>query len=262
MRRLDNGLENVQYVVMRHVVIAAIGCVFLFAAAGLAQTFEAASIHAGDPRIGGELTVHVSSGGITIRNQRLLFIVQWAYDVPPAQIDGPAWLRDTPFDIVAKAAAPADETQMRLMLRALLAERFGLKLHTEARSMQVYAITLGKGGPKFQESQTEGAFALERTNSTVLIAHHARMQDLAQGISGEIGRPVVDETGLTGRYEIHMDLSPYLMKPPGEAGGGQLDMMSILFTGFQDLLGLKLESKKENVDVLVIDHVEKTPTEN
>jgi uncharacterized protein (TIGR03435 family) len=250
---------------MRHVVRGSVlwlgACIGCFGQAP-GPSFDAASIRAGDPRIGGEHNVQVSSGTITIRNQPFLFLVQWAYDVPPAQIDGPAWFRDTTFDIIAKAGVAADETQLRLMLRALLADRFGLKLHTESRTVQAYAITVAKGGPKFHESPTDGPFVLERASPVILNAHHARMLDLAQGISGEIGRPVVDATGLTGRYEIHMDLSPYLVKPPGEGGQGQLDMMGILFTGFQDLLGLKLESRKDSVEVLVIDHAEKTPTEN
>ena len=181
----------------------------------------------------------------------------------PAQIDSPpGWFGENRFDLVAKAGMAADETQLRLMLRTLLAERFGLKLHKENRVLQSYAITVAKGGPKFHESPTDGPFVLERASPVILNAHHARMLDLAQGISGEIGRPVLDATGLTGRYEIHMDLSPYLTAPPGETGGGQLDMMGILFTGFQDLLGLRLESRKESVEVLVIDHAEKAPTEN
>src|SRR6185437_1751436 len=159
-------------------------------------------------------------------------------------------------------AGPANETQMRVMMQMLLSDRFGMKLHKEARSMQVYAITLAKGGPKFQASETEGSFVLERKNPVILTAHHARMADLAQAISGEVGRPVVDDTRLTGRYEIHMDVTPYLTQAPGGNNGGQLDVMGILFTGFQDLLGLKLESHKQNVDVLVVDHAEKVPTEN
>jgi uncharacterized protein (TIGR03435 family) len=251
---------------MRHVVYRCIVAAACFLSVIQAQTpapaFEAASIRAGDPRIGGEPNVQVTPGALTIRNQPFFLLVQWAYDVPPAQIDGPAWFRDTPFDVVAKAAGPADETQLRLMLQTLLAQRFGLKLHKEARVMQVYAMTLAKGGPKFQESPTEGTFELERTNRAVLNAHHARMSDLAQGISGEIGRPVVDETGLKGRYEIHMDISPYLTQPSAGNNGVQVDMLGILFTGLQDILGLKLESRKESVDMLVIDHAEKSPTEN
>jgi uncharacterized protein (TIGR03435 family) len=148
------------------------------------------------------------------------------------------------------------------MLQTLLAERFGLKLHKEARVMQVYAMTLAKGGPKFQQAQTEGSYVLERNNPVILNAHHARMSDLAQEMSAQIGRPVVDETGLAGQYEIHMDVTPYVTQASAGNNGGQLDVIGILFTGLQDLLGLKLEARKENVDVLVIDHVEKTPTEN
>jgi len=233
------------------------------AATAFAQTpapaFEVASIHF-NPRPDPQ-EVQVTPGALVLRNQPLLFLVQWAFDVTPAQIEAPAWFRQDCYDIVAKAAGPADEAQMRIMLRKLLADRFGLTLHTDARAMPVYAITLAKGGPKFQESPTEGTFVLERKNPVILNAHHARMSDLAQGISAEVGRPVVDDTGLTGRYEIHMDLSAYLNRTGG-AGDGQLDLMSILFSGFQDLLGLKLESRKQSVDVLVIDHAEKSPTEN
>ncbi len=220
--------------------------------------FEAASVR---PAAGGmDPTIQVQPGSFTERNESLHSLVQWAWDVTPPQIDAPSWFGQTRFDIVAKAAGGADESQLRLMVQKLLADRFGLKVHKEPRVMPVYVMTLAKSGPKFQESQTEGAFVLERTSPVILSAHHARMTDLAQGISGEIGRPVVDATGLKGRYEIHMDVSPYLIKANG--GEGQLDVMSILFTGLQDLLGLKLESAKQSVDVLVIDHAEKSPTEN
>lgn len=226
------------------------------------QPSTPASIRAGDPRIGGEPNVQVTPGAITIRNQPFLSIVRWAYDVPPAQIDGPSGLLQNRFDVIAKSSTPADETQMRLMLQTLLADRFGLKTHKEARVMQVYAMMLAKNGPKFQESPTEGTFVLERTSPAVLNAHHARMSDLAQGISGEIGRPVIDATGLKGRYEIHMDITPYLTQPSAGSNGGQVDLPGILFTGLQDILGLKLESRKESVDMLVIDHADKSPSEN
>jgi len=236
---------------------------FLLCAGCFAQSappsFETASIHP-NPRVERQ-EAQVSPGALVMRNQPLFFLVQWAWDVTPAQIDAPQWSTEACFDIVAKASGPADEKQLRLMLQTLLANRFGLRLHKETRVVPVYAITLAKGGPKFQESATEGAFVIERNNPVILNAHHARMSDLAQGISAEVKRPVVDNTGLTGRYEIHMDLSAYL-NGTGGAGDGQLDLMSILFSGFQDLLGLKLEARKQSVDVLVIDHAEKTPTEN
>jgi uncharacterized protein (TIGR03435 family) len=246
---------------MRHVVVIALLAACRSLAQSPAPSFEVASIH---PNLGTDRQeIQVTPGALVLRNQPVLFLVQWAYDVPIPQIDYPAWFMANRFDIVAKAAGPTDETQLRLMLQTLLADRFGLKLHKEPRVMPVYALTLAKGGPKFQESPTEGTFALDQTGAFMLAAHHARMSDLAQGISAEAGRPVVDETGLKGRYEIRMDLAAYATRTAnGSTNPGQFDMMSILFNGLQDLLGLKLESRKQSVDVLVIDHAEKSPTEN
>src|ERR1700733_13537025 len=130
--------------------------------------FETASIHP-NPRVERQ-EAQVSPGNLIMRNQPIFFLVQWAWDVTPAQIDAPPWFADACFDIVAKAPGPADETQMRLMLQTLLADRFGLRLHKEARVMPVYAITLAKGGPKFQESATEGSFVIERNNPVILNA--------------------------------------------------------------------------------------------
>ena len=238
-------------------ILCFFGCFGCFGQA-LVPSFDVASIRPNPEVVPSE--IHTSPGSLVIRNQPFIFLVQWAYDVPRVQIDGPVWFRDACFDISAKSAGPADETQLRLMLQKLLADRFGLKLHKEARVMPIYAMTLAKGGPKFQEAASEGTFVLERANPVILNAHHARMVDLAQGISGEIGRPVVDETGLKGHYEIHMDVTPYVSRASGSEG--QLDVTGILFTGLQELLGLKLESRKESVDVLAIDHAEKMPTEN
>jgi len=241
-------------------IIALFVCASCFAQS-VPPAFETASVHP-NPRVERQ-DVQVSAGSLILRNQPVFFLVEWAYDVTPAQIDAPSWFKESCFDIIAKAAGPADETQMRLMLQTLLADRFGLKLHKEARVMPVYVMTLAKGGPKFQESATEGTFALDQTGAFMLAAHHARMTDLAQGISAEIGRPVMDQTGLKGRYEIRMNFAPYATRAAdGGTTPGQFDMMSILFTGLQDLLGLKLEASKQSVDVLVIDHAEKTPTEN
>ena len=262
---------GVHYVGMRHVVsrivvVLAISGVSLCSAQQVPElAFEVASVRANTGPIGdqpGRPTPELSGGTLVIRNEPLLYLIEWAYDLPRTQIDGPAWLMEALFDIAAKTGSPANETQMRLMLRRLLAERVGLKTHTESRNMSVFALTVAKGGPKFQEATTDGQFSMDRTNSFVLSAHHARMLDLAQGISSEAGKVVVDETGLPGRYEIRLDLAPYVQRAADGSPGQQLDTASIMFTGLQEILGLKLEPRKANVDVLVIDHAEKTPTEN
>lgn len=223
--------------------------------------FETASIHVNnDADRPGVPKAQITSDTLIMRNQALVYLIQWAYDIPRVEIEGPPWLRDVWFDVQAKAGHPAREADMRVMLRQLLADRFGLKFHKEPRVLPVYALTIAKGGLKMQESATEGTFLIEPRNGPVFIAHHARMADLAQGLADEAGRPVVDDTGLEGRYDIRMDLTPYLRRAAD--GQGTLDTASILFTGLQEVLGLKLESRKQSVDVLVIDHVEKEPTGN
>jgi uncharacterized protein (TIGR03435 family) len=235
----------------------------LFAAAALAAqpAFDTASIrenHEADRP--GIPMAQITPGSLTMRNQALVYLIQWAYDIPRIEIEGPDWLRDVWFDVQAKTSGPATETDLRLMLRNLLEARFGLKFHKEARVLPVYALTVAKSGLKAPESTSEGTFSIEPRNGPVFVAHHARMADLAQGLSGEAGRPVVDATGLQGRYEIRIDLTPYLQR--AAEGQGPLDTGSILFTGLQEVLGLKLEARKESVDVFIIDHVEKAPTEN
>jgi uncharacterized protein (TIGR03435 family) len=229
----------------------------------LAQTpgFDAASIH---PAEGGpRASIQTSPGSLTIRNQNLFFLIQWAYDTPPFQINGPAWLKDTRYDLIAKSEGGGDDPQLRLMLRKLLAERFGLRAHTEQKETQVYAITLAKGGPKFRESTDEGPPVFDRGGPATLTAHRVTMKDLAIQISDPLKRPVIDETGLKGRYDIRIDTSGYMIDQANAEGGGPPpDLMSLLFKGLQEQLGLKLESKKENVDILVIDQAEKSPTEN
>lgn len=255
---------------MRHVIARSVIAVTWLCSAwgGLAQTppaFEVASVlpssdaHPANCERRNDC-IDTTPVSLVMRNESLRVLIRWAYDLPPVQIEAPDWLAEKRFDVVAKTAVPADESTLRLMLQTLLADRFGLKVHRETRTMQGYAMTLAKGGPKFPAAPTEGSFVLERASPAVIDAHHARMADLGQGISGEIGVPVVDATGLPGRYEIHLDLTPYMLNAGN--GEGQLDVMSILFTGFQNLLGIKLESRKVSVDILVIDHAEKTPTEN
>lgn len=235
-----------------------LACLILFACATLAAqpAFEAASIRA-NPEYS-KPDIQQSPGSLVIRNQSYRVLIEWAWDISRVQIDGPSWINDRRFDIVAKAGGPASEAQLRLMLQKLLVERFALKFHVDSRSVPAFNLTLAKGGPKFQESTTEGTMRFENTSSFLLVAHHVTMGDLAHTIANEAGRPVVDETGLKGRYEIRMDLSPFVERSAQANGGnpGEIDPSAVLFSGLQELLGLKLEARKAPVDILVIDHLE------
>ena len=242
--------------------------VFLFATLSCfaqAPAFDAASVRS-SPNAGNDLNelhdgrelIKTSPGSLTVRGASLRVCIQWAYGIAPFQIEGPVWLKDVGFDIVAKATGPADDDHLRLMLRTLLAERFGLKTHSERKEMQVYELTLAKGGPKFHESTTEGPPLFSSQGKGALIAERVTMSDLAEKISEPLGRPVMDSTGLKGRYDIHMDASAYM----AAAGNGPMDVMSLLFNALQQQLGVKLESRKDMPEILVVDSVEKTPTEN
>lgn len=247
---------------------AALPLVLLTCFSCLAQTptggpaFDAASIRPAEGNVRPE--IKTSPGSFTMRNETLRDMIQWAYDTPPFQISGPTWINDLRFDVIAKSDSGGDDAKLRLMLQTLLAGRFGLKTHTEQKEMQVYAITLAKGGPKFQESKDEGPPVFDRGGPTMLTAHHVTMKDVAIQISQPLGRPVIDETGLTGKYEIKIDVAAYMQSQAGDgkANEPQIDVMSVLFNALQSQLGVKLDSKKATVNFLVIDHAEKTPTEN
>ena len=241
--------------------------VFLAAVSCFAQrpAFEVASVRP-SPDAGNSLNelddgrqiVQTSPGSLTIRGGSLLVCIEWAYGIAPYQIEGPAWLKDAGFDIVAKAAQPVDDDRLRLMLRTLLADRFDLKTHPERKEMQVYELTLTKGGPKFHESTTEGSPMFASPGKGAVVGERATMSEFAEKISEALGRPVLDATGLKGRYDIHLDTSAYM----ATAGDGRVDAMSFLFNALQQQLGVKLESRKDTPEVLVVDSVEKTPTEN
>jgi uncharacterized protein (TIGR03435 family) len=182
-----------------------------------------------------------------------------AYRLQPTQIVGPDWLNDVRLDIVAKAGTPVDEQQLALMFRTLLTERLGIKTHTDRKEMPVCVLTLAKGGPKFSPSATEGPLTAEQ-NKRVLTIRNISMFEFAAEMSGKLfERPLVDATGLTGRYDIRIDLSDILAGGPGT---GQMEALSAMMLAFQEQLGLKVEARKDWVDVLIVDHAEKTPTAN
>jgi len=154
-----------------------IAFLIFFACAALAAqpAFDAASIRTNnDADRPGSPMAQVSPGALTMRNQALVYLIQWAYDVPRVEIEGPPWLREVWFDVQAKTSKPATETELRLMLRKLLEDRFGLKFHKEPRVLPAYALTIAKGGSKLQESTTEGTFSIEPRNGPVEAVGDAR----------------------------------------------------------------------------------------
>jgi uncharacterized protein (TIGR03435 family) len=188
---------------------------------------------------------------------------------------GPAWLRSDKFDIEAKSPDSAPEfsmtqfvtgqaPQLRLMLQALLADRFKLKLHREMKQLPVYELTVAKNGAKLKPAADSGNGALlwgmsGKPNGDAAIrltGNKKSMAELADSLSNIAGRPVLDRTGLKGNFDFSLEY-PFDPDTPSATPFAGPSM----FTAFQEQLGLKLDATRVPVEILVIDHVEK-PSEN
>jgi uncharacterized protein (TIGR03435 family) len=208
-------------------------------------------------------------------------------------VGGPAWLDTDRFDISAKTEGRASTTQMiGPMLQTLLEERFQLKVHTEPRESQVYTLTIAKGGPKLTPAKEGGCVPLDLNNPdqwvnrggvpcglpkmgmktagiTTLEINGVTMEEFAgRSLAAQAGRPVIDKTGLTGRYDLRLEFTRDLATGPIRLNGADQTapppsdpVGPSIFTALQEQLGLKLSPNKAPLNVLVIDSVQK-PAEN
>jgi len=201
--------------------------------------------------------IQTTPNTLTTRGLSLRACIEWAYGMP-ARIAGPAWLGDVRLDIVAKTARPATDQQLYRMLRTLLIERMGLKTHVEPKEMAVYALTLAKGGPKFSASATEGPEVTRQERGAIVI-QRATIAELAAELSGKVfDRPVIDATGLKGRYDIRLDMAAIMAANKADPS----DPAGVMMDALQEQMGLKVVARKAQVDVLVIDRAERKPSEN
>jgi len=227
-----------------------------------APAFEVASIRPAQP---GKQRIDQAPGSLTMRSYGLRACIKWAYHVQEVQIDAPGWLNEAQFDIVAKAAGPATEAEMRVMMQTLLADRFKLVLHRETRDISALVLSVAKNGHKLQPVETEDPPGFQ-TGKLNLTGKGATVSQLTDFFAKELRKPVIDQTGLTGRYNYFLDINAYvtdeIRKSEGPGGGGPPEAVSIIAQALQAQLGLRLESKKMPVEVLVIDRIEKTPSEN
>lgn len=196
---------------------------------------------------------------LRMRDVTLNTCIKFAYSVQDSQIAGPGMLRSERYDIVAKNDAPISKDQMKQMLQALLADRFKLIFHREDRELKAFALVQAKGGSKMHKAPADGTTSRENT-ATGTIAKSLSMKDFADFLSGPVEAPIVDKTGLPGKYDFTMDFTSYL--PQLDRPTKIDDFLGVIQATLEGELGLKLEpQKKASVEVLVIDHVEK-PSEN
>jgi uncharacterized protein (TIGR03435 family) len=207
-------------------------------------------------------------GRLRFANITLRHLIETAYSVMPYQIEAPSWLESVQFDIVAAVPQGATREQTKLMLQNLLADRFQLKLHHSTKEFPVYMLVVAKSGLNLKEAvgdpSTEGGRAKARGTIRKTDASGAQitrfefdgwtMAKFADMLTqtSQADRPVFDMTGLLGKYDIRMEFAPDILNPHSAPD---------LFTALTEQLGLKLESKKAPVDVLVVDSVQR-PTEN
>jgi uncharacterized protein (TIGR03435 family) len=227
-----------------------------------AQTFAVASIRpsAAEVKFEHDGKTVTTPGTVTMRDVTVATCIKWAYGVQDSQISGPAWLQSEHFDITAKSDEPARDEQMKLMMRALLAERFKLSFHRQNKELRSYVMTAAKGGAKLRESAPD--VKPFRENSAIgTVVKATTMKEFGDFMAGPLQAPVVDMTGLTGRYDFELDFTRYI--PTGETAM-KVDYDNtngIIISALKGELGLDLQSRKEEVEVLVIDRVER-PSDN
>lgn len=208
----------------------------------------------------GTLQFTSPGGRFTAKATTLKYLMEWAYGIQePQHSGGPAWLGTDRYDVVAKAEGNPASAQMRLMLRTLLAERFRLSFHREARELSAYVISVGKTPPKLVPAKDDETQSLRFTTPTGpdqkvasyhVIATRFSLQQLADIFSRQLGTIVVNKTGLDGEFDFTLDLTPDENRPsPTDP--------TLLMTAMRENLGLTIKSQKTPVDVLVIDSAEK-----
>ncbi|MGA7240148.1 MAG: TIGR03435 family protein [Bryobacteraceae bacterium] len=227
-----------------------------------------------------EFNTSIDSAVLTLNGVPLKVALMQAFSVKTDQIEGPSWLDTDCFAITAKMPEHATKDQVPAMLQALLAERLKLAAHKEERSRSGYALVVDKGGPKFKEDDPKASFMGKAPQGSTRFgfAGHGQLKGVMTmaTLAGSLSRrgygPVQDLTGLTGKYDI--DLS-WVTDPAFEPRGpeatasapapqtvGGPEPEANLFAALRESLGLKLERRNVSVEFVVIDHIERVPTEN
>jgi uncharacterized protein (TIGR03435 family) len=233
---------------------------------------------------------------LTSQHTTLKLLVAHAYGVQDYQVSGPDWTGSLRFDITAKIPAGSNQEQTKAMLQNLLAERFKLKLHRETKVFAVYELSVDKNGSKLRVSPDDakplaaGDYAeMKYVNGipqfppgsiagpmmgggggpdVMIAAAHQPISVLTKFLQsrlmlapGEV-KPVIDKTGLAGNYDFGLKFAPPIAFVSANPLNGPSDPSTDVFTALRQDLGLRLEEKKDPLDVLVIDSAEKVPEAN
>jgi uncharacterized protein (TIGR03435 family) len=240
-------------------------------AADAKPSFDVVTVKPSKPDQPGKM-FRVEGRRFTTLNTTLGDMIGFAYGIHPKQlVNAPAWVTTDKFDLAGTPdieGAPND-SQWKLMLQKMLADRFGLKFHNDTRDLSAYALTVAKTGPKLEKSQGDpnGLPGLWFSQLGNLHVTNATMTDFTHLMQEAVlDRPVVDQTNLQGRWNFNLKWTPdesqfvgagIKITPPKD----EADAPPPLFTAVQEEVGLKLDATRTSVPVFVVDHVEK-PSEN
>jgi uncharacterized protein (TIGR03435 family) len=264
--------------------------------------FEVASIKPSSEAPEGQfnLGVHIDGAQVRVTYFSLKDYVLMAYDMKTYQFAGPDWMATTRFDLSAKVPEGSGRPDIRSMMRTLLESRFQIKVHKASKDLPVYALVVAKSGPKLTQSKPDenapttpnatnvnvtagrGSTNVDLGNGASIVfgessleGHKLPMATLADQLGRFVDRPVVDQTNLTGTYDFKLDFQPDDFRAmrirAAIAAGVNLPPQALrLLEGVSDgplltaiqTLGLRMESRKAPVEVLVVDNALKLPTEN
>jgi uncharacterized protein (TIGR03435 family) len=234
-------------------------------------TFELADVHVSPPSTFASMSGGVPRGGrYELRNANMLDLIGTAYNVEPEKVaGGPTWLASDRFDVIAKAPNGVTQQTARLMLQALLAERFGLKVHNDSKPLPVFVLSAGKGRHKMKESDGSKSGCqgqpqpppqpgvipyIQASCHNLTTAQIA--ENLRQMAGGYLDKPVIDEAKLEGTWDFDIKWTGR-----GQLGAAGADGISI-FDAVDKQLGLKLELQQVAMPVIVVDNVNRKPTDN
>jgi uncharacterized protein (TIGR03435 family) len=287
---------------MKPLLLITLNAGLLFSQAPAGPRFEVASVHPspGVRQDGVAIGVHADGAQVRINALPMRDYVARAYRVRQLQVIGPEWLTSERYDVSAKLPDGATSDQIPEMIQALLLERFQLKAHREKRDLPAYVITSGKpplnmkllppdtnppapkGTGDIQATGSAAGVSVDLGNGSsytfangVFTGHKLTMDQLARMVERYVDRPIVDMTDQPGSYDfsfkvseednqvmlIHAALGAGMQLPPQVVQFAANGSVSSLMDGFQSL-GLKMESRKAPIDVVVVDSLNKTPSEN
>jgi uncharacterized protein (TIGR03435 family) len=226
--------------------------------------FEAASVklHTAASPSTGRSGIQESPGLIRIENLSLKAVIGIAFGVKEYQIEAPGWLGGVSVDIDAKPPAGYQRALLQPLLRNLLTNRFKLAVHHESKEVPGFALVAPKGGHKLHAATKPRGYLTGRPG--LIEGTQVSMTQLVGVLARLLGRPVIDKTGLTEMYELKLEWMPD--QPAAAPGADEPREASepgpSLFSAVNEQLGLRLQTQRVAVDVVVVDHMERVPTEN